>query len=171
MITKEHLDTEILRVHNADAGYSLRPDHIEWKWFFYPQQIWRFEVNKAQPLMIELVNGVFVMPNYVFTTDLGSIPLPLRIIFPSDEFPPAYALHDDEYNRHGVFARGPGDKEFYFVSTDRRGADQRLYKNIMSICKGSAKRAFDIYLGVRLGGGHPWKNGTPSKGRRRAASC
>jgi hypothetical protein len=155
------LDSPIRRVHNLREGYSFRPDHIEKRWFFYREQIWHFEINKKDPLVIELDNDVCIMPDYSFDTNLGSIPIPLRIIFPKDEFPLEYALHDDEYNRHGIFVRWPGAKSFVFVSTDRAGADRRLRKNILFISQAKKPRAEDIYLGVRIGGGIPWKMGAP----------
>lgn len=163
MITREQLDADIFCVHNAEDGFTFRPHHIEWKWFLCPQQIWRFTTNEEKPLLLELTSGVLIMPNYVFDTDLGSIPLPLRFLFPKDEFPVPYALHDDEYDRHGVYACESGSTEFSFVPTDRAGADRRLRRNIISICGGRSSRADSIYLGVRLGGLVPWATGKARK--------
>lgn len=153
------LDDPIARVLNLEDGCSFKPSHTVKKWGFYPETIWRFRINKEKPLIIQLTSGLQIMPNYEFTTNLGSIPLPLRIFFPKDEYPLEYALHDDEYNRHGIFVRFPGEARFSFYPTNRAGADTRLLRNIMAISKGPKSRAKIVYRAVRMGGSLPWKYG------------
>lgn len=152
------LDCSIKTVHNVKTGCSFFPDHTEWHGI-YPEKIWRFDLNQKAPLIIELENNVRLMPNYYFTTNLGSVPILLRLFFPQDEFPIEYALHDDEYNRHGVFASVAPGKPFVFVRTTREGADVRLYQNTIAISGASPKRARKVFLAVRMGGYFPWRLG------------
>ena len=160
------LNSPIKKIHNLEGGCSFTKDHVEWKYFIFPQTIWRFKLNRETPLIIELENGTQIMPNYNYTTDLGSIPIPLRPIFPVGEFPIAYALHDDEYNRHGLFVKFKGETNFAFLDTKRLGADDRLRRNIRVIGGGSKLRAGSIRRAVRIGGGIPWKTGYVREGKK-----
>jgi hypothetical protein len=156
----DFLDSPIKCVHNnTEHGYSFTKSHTVWRWFLFPEMIWHFSLNQLTPLIIELENGTQIKPNFEFDTNLGSIPLPFRALFPKDEFPVCYALHDDEYNRHGIYVKAVGMTEFTFCHTTRKGADNRLKANIITVGGGSKARASTIRRAVRIGGALPWSLG------------
>jgi len=135
-------------------GYTLRFERREfWPWprvwSVYRKTYWEFQLDQAKPLTFSHQQGYYVQPDrHELETDLGSIPPPLRSLFPDTEFIRPYLLHDSAYTHHGMYmAHGPY-APFVFHAVDRAFADELLRVSIIAD-GGSRARARTIWSAVR----------------------
>lgn len=128
--------------HHAGQGYILDPLRVERWGKLWRKRIWMFRLCYPHPLTYRDGNGCDWQPDrHEDETDLGSIPPPLRGLFPQDEFPLSYIYHDSACRRGGLWLVNTTPT---FITMNRREADTLL-------------RDEWIPAEVRLSGGSTWR--------------
>jgi len=138
-------------------GYSLRFCHREfWPWrnvpSMYRKSIWEFQLNLDTPLTFRHPDGFLLQPDrHRAQTDLGSIPPPLRSLFPQDEFVRSYILHDSACRDHGLYLSYAQGSPFVLHEMESARVHEIMRESILAD-GGTKARARVIWGAVRAFG-------------------
>ena len=145
-------------------GHWIHPNGYKLKWLrneFWPSKSWpsiyrkairEFRINEEHPLTYMAQDGCLLQPDrHMAETDLGTIPPPLRGLFPHDEFERSHILHDSGYRYGGLYLAYGLEQPFIFCKMSRAFIDEVLIESIIAD-GGTRARARTIWLAVRIGG-------------------
>jgi hypothetical protein len=142
---------------NYRHGLTLRFKNCRrWGWL-WRKTYYEGTLSRRAPLMWQDAAGVLYMPDrHERCTDLGSIPPPLRSMFPQDEAPYAYYTHDSAYRHGGLWTAPTLDAPWTFRTMTRRAVDDLCLSAMMEAGGVSAIRRGTIWSQVRLWGWAAW---------------
>jgi hypothetical protein len=140
-------------------GYSLvkrpGPHFYRPKWAnglpLFRVTLYEFTLSDLHPLTFRTPGHWHYRPDRHFVTDMGSIPRPLQLLFPKDEFLLSYLFHDSLCLHRKQFVSASLDGEYRPARMDSVEAARQLRTQIRAE-GGSAVRAATVYGAVRLFG-------------------
>ena len=145
--------------------HGLTLTFIEAKLWVWPwrKTWWEGKLSDAFPLMWQDgKTGTLYMPDrHEARTDLGSIPPPLRSLFPADEAPYAYYCHDSAYRHGGLWVADSLDGAWTFRPMTRADVDRLCLLDMLEAGGVGWCRRHIIYRHVRWYGGAAWSPVAP----------
>jgi len=163
-VTPRILDSECASTRrgsllNFRSGLTLRFLRCERWGLLWRKTWWEGRLSPRYPLMWQDARtGRLWMPDrHEQETDLGSIPPPVRSIFPQDEAPYAYYPHDSAYRHGGLWTAETLDGEWTFKKLSRSEADDMCLSAMLEAGGVSAARRAIIWSAVRSFGWAAWK--------------
>jgi hypothetical protein len=143
-----------MKFHNATPGEGWR---LHWlrteRWGLlgiWRKTIWEFCLIYPAPLTWEDGNGFWQPDRHEAETDLGTVPPPLRGLFPHDEFPRSYCFHDSACGHGGLYHSDSLTGEFTFRKVSRTMAD-RMLRDMVRVEGNGTVRRWPVWVGVRIG--------------------
>ena len=152
-------------------GYRLDCTRTTFWCWIWPVQHYEYSAGEPYPLTLE-IDGQFLQPDrHVADTDLGSVPPPLRSLFPHTETPRAYVFHDSGYRYGGLWRAAALAGPYEFLPMDRDEVDDVLHvgSRAESIAMGvsearAARRAKLVHSALERCGGWAWRRYRAAEG-------